>query len=847
MYEMNYASGVPAEQSGGDHGDILPEGGPMTTTADHRGHHPARGGFTLTEIAISLALTSIAVLTIFLLVPQGIRTQNQVRYKVLAAAKAMELMEAMHQPLPGKVNNSHSSDKEGVFPWDTAMAYKVFAPDLESYVETARSSAINPLPEAIAYRLDSDFDEIRRLLDAGGRVYYFVNKPPTGFYESTYVTAADTNWMSDSDKMLVGVVGEPQQNSILYHGSLKIGPYQEYYPTPPTHTWTMGFNQGPHQGYQYSDDIKTHFICYDALSRDGDIAEVFESSDTYRGEDGSRWHFGWKPFGKLANDANRHGTASLPPGADPSDPPGTAGSLFRELKRRAEAYAVAALWYANQTGLDTPTLLGLATAADAEGFARANADGDDWRKVLAMRYLAHAAAVLTSYHPDGFPAGGAPLGGDPRQSMTMGGTDYGNVAIALDNVRAWHEASVQMAVRHADRAGPYHWGAPRPLNRQVMMDHPLVQLDLWSPAITAQFEFRDTTTGSWVKNKYPAAYDPAMGDHWPPHVDNNVVTRRQWRACYPQAIDTPLTPFSYPGRVLDTDADGDLDQADRPVPTSAGGWQPALGPSSHFNLSAPFEPSQRCRQMVFWAVSWQDYEDYETHPSARIDASRYPIVAPRRKAYNDNGWKVELMDRMAWETPDESYPGNWIMRTDWQRVATVHNGLSTLTNSLHNPEYLQTFLLPKRQWDPVEMAFTGRFLREEAPIATNIDKFGNNSTSGYGLAQTSDVWMPEEWNQYAGIGDTAGEVLAGHEPRLWNPMVLLGKYGVNRDGHVTRNLGDPGSELPRSADASPYGTGKPFSWGAIDEGTVPTSVRMRATTVARINFYDPRITAGLFQ
>jgi hypothetical protein len=54
-----------------------------------------------------------------------------------------------------------------------------------------------------------------------------------------------------------------------------------------------------------------------------------------------------------------------------------------------------------------------------------------------------------------------------------------------------------------------------------------------------------------------------------------------------------------------------------------------FGDIDHYSLAMPFEPSQRCREIVFWCVDWQSYEDFETLPSAPVDASRYPIAGPR--------------------------------------------------------------------------------------------------------------------------------------------------------------------------------------------------------------------------
>jgi hypothetical protein len=53
------------------------------------------------------------------------------------------------------------------------------------------------------------------------------------------------------------------------------------------------------------------------------------------------------------------------------------------------------------------------------------------------------------------------------------------------------------------------------------------------------------------------------------------------------------------------------------------------GNPDHFTLTHPFTADERCRQLVFWAVDWQSYEDFETLPSAPLDAARYCRGAPR--------------------------------------------------------------------------------------------------------------------------------------------------------------------------------------------------------------------------
>lgn len=47
------------------------------------------------------------------------------------------------------------------------------------------------------------------------------------------------------------------------------------------------------------------------------------------------------------------------------------------------------------------------------------------------------------------------------------------------------------------------------------------------------------------------------------------------------------------------------------------GW----GDPTHFHLTRPFDPTERMRQVVFWSVDWQSYEDFEELPSPLHDAS----------------------------------------------------------------------------------------------------------------------------------------------------------------------------------------------------------------------------------
>src|SRR5262245_50422612 len=52
-----------------------------------------RSGFTLCEIALSLLILSVAVLSSLLVYPIGIKAQHLARYQVYAGVKAVEIMD----------------------------------------------------------------------------------------------------------------------------------------------------------------------------------------------------------------------------------------------------------------------------------------------------------------------------------------------------------------------------------------------------------------------------------------------------------------------------------------------------------------------------------------------------------------------------------------------------------------------------------------------------------------------------------------------------------------------------------------------------------------------------------
>jgi len=801
----------------------------MRTTPGRQGWH--RGGFSLIEVAFAIAITATAVLVVMAFFPMGIRAQNQVRFKILAATKAMEMMEWFREGTGGGfITDGSDLDKEGIMPWDSIITYRGFAPDLECANTNLRGS-LKPLPNDIAYRLESDNDEIRQILDQGGYIFYCSPSYLTGFLDGS-LPPLDQNWLSENRKLLVAVKGYPQQNSILYHPSVKVGPYQEWYPSPPAHVHERHQRQ-PHLALGDVDSV-ARTVVLDALCRDPDAAYVMRSIGTYTGPDAisglnrqtsTQMSIGYWPYARNfpENDNETSGPLSPPQSSD------------THARLGAQGYLLAAQWYCERVGIAKATLQSIVTLDAVTAFSAANSGNDAWRKVLAMRYLAHAGATLTRWYS----ASELSAGVNSTWTMTEGGlTVTGMLPVTLAMIQGWHECSLRMAVAFANN-GPYNWGAPRPLNRQVMMDHPLCQLDLWSTPISASI--------------------PAVG--------GGSAVQEQWRALYPQRIRYPCVPYSWYGRLADTNNDGCIDQrdtrdplvllprkldcglngpstdtlvpepaadsapsatsvsggwlddADRNVPRNATSWQPALGPVANFNLGMRFEPYERCRQIVVWSVDWQAFEDFETAPSAPVDASRYPVVA----SYGTG--------QTQWSSP-------WVQNDAAFRQAEAYWRSGVLfSEALHNPEHVFSYR------EPSTNLVSGARIRRSDQVMTiaDINNFGGKTT----LVQENEA------NPLSGQSPGITQLYPGTLNPVWpasddptlsaNRKIFVGAYGANRNGVPAGYL----SGVGLSRNDPPMDPSRYYTAAYVDGGSLPKSVQLRAVTVCRFNYYDGRASGAL--
>lgn len=507
-----------------------------------------RRGFTLFEVSISLVLVSFGVISVLMLFPQGIKAEQMARMRVIAGVKAQEIIDSFAT----SSNANPSTETEAPEPWDVAAGYKVFSADLETRINTHRYG-IMPVPLEIARRLDSDNDEISRVLAEGGQLFYSQASGATGLEE---VTEGAVVKQPDAltQRLVFAVVGYAQNNHITFLPQ-KAWPYYSPYPSPPGHS--------EKQDRYYPGD-QTSFVyqgCRIALwegvgsggpdnglgTTDADIAKVFE----YGTGTGA---YGYRPYA-LGGTKDEAG---------------------------AIRYVQSALWYVNRKGITADWY------APAEPFTvktkvdermalfRALPDQEWWKYVQAFRFLSHAATCMTRWK-NLTELGGQPSGPTgftiPAATIDMGTSP--EVMLTHDKIVYYHELCLQMAMLYA-ASQPYDWGAPRPTQRSIFMDHPLIEYDLWSAPLSGT-------------------------------ITNTAQAAEQWRPVAARPITTIGRSMDFP---------------DRAIPSTL--W----GDPANFTLARPFKAEERCRQLVFWSVDWMGYEDFETAPSGPIDASKYQFAAP---------------------------------------------------------------------------------------------------------------------------------------------------------------------------------------------------------------------------
>jgi hypothetical protein len=562
----------------------------------------AARGFTLFEVGLSLVIVTFAVVTVLMFIPMGLRAQQKSRFQLLASAKALELIEQFS----GKSGGERVADFETPEPWEARpFCYSSTRWDIECRVSRWDSGVI-PLPNDIAARIDSDGDEIQRVLAGGGQVFY-IDPRALPSVDPRYVVPDAPN---EAQKLVFAVVGYAQNNAIPVL-PWKAWPYRAAYPSPPLFAALNAGQRFPPAPAALSQVTTSDGELWDSFEgwnngnpapspatvRDPLMHAIFRATasfeNTMRGQN--------LPLAQRNADV-----APLKPVRDAlvaavlayCQDKYTNGPLTGSLPVSGRNPAGEFQDYLLAPGVTDFATLGrqydddfnaLCRAAEqlpgeAYNLAKARTRAELALRVQCLRFMAFAMATYYQRHQTDL------------ADIDLSVFTFNGQPLSADRLRYYHDRCKQFAMRYA--AGcPYDWGAPRPITRSIMMDNPLIEFDLFSPP-----------RGGTIAGTSPA------------------VQAAMWRPVSAQTVTSIGMPAVYPGVLAGATWDNSrspfLPMDDR----SAG--QALWGDGSHFTLTRPFEPSERCRQLVFWSVDWQAYEDFETAPGATLDASRCPLTGP---------------------------------------------------------------------------------------------------------------------------------------------------------------------------------------------------------------------------
>ncbi len=775
-----------------------------------------RHGLTLFEVLFSALLITLTGATVLLLLPRALRTQEQARFQLYATAQTLSLVEHFNcHPLldaPGSellpTTNPDAAGVQRGSPWDVPFAYWGRNHDLDTRM-WSRWSGMLPVPTSIARRLDSDNDEIRTLLDGGGQLYYANPVPDTGQAAAGVRMFRPPN---EARRLVFGVVGYAQQNAMPAL-PWKSWPYYAWYPSPP--------EGSPEEANDPLVKLITSCVMdpEDTTLPSGMDAVWLTNGNGWILHDGKRAGFRWYR-------STYHRNPPVPPGGSSYDaaPPRAEDAVrYVAVAYRHAAAGVAAgelprvfLDGGEASDADIEQALGLGSGPAIPAAARG-------RNVNRVRFLAHAAACLTRHFRPAatarIPVTGIGAIADPTHTFTPANLLKGvmiaatvfdvpsaqdtsdglrngclrgpggewlsdpetklplyrvasRVAYRVQTPSGWadvlspegtfprlthdqivnhHRNCLRLAMAFAARF-PDDWSAPRPANRSIMTDVPLLQWD-----VLDRQPLSGLLTGTTV-----------AATQWHPLA----MRLPDVSAGYSRSFTMPA-PYLAPGE----------DPATRPLAARlAIPW----GDPAHATLTTAFNPVERCRELVAWAVDWQSFEDFETAPGPPLDASLYPLAVPTANA--NRTWAQRRSNGL-WDEDDLA--------------------------RFRNPDRYRTFIcdMDNRHPDPAQAAYrpsgdpiTTRTARGDRVISvtdSTLKDLGNVSAGQPGRA----YWRP----------DRQAYTFAFSDLTTVDPTCVFNQlHGADRNGN-----------------------------GVLDRGPLPASQRLRATTVTRFIVYDPRLPVTL--
>lgn len=574
-----------------------------------------RSALTLFEVALSLLIMATVVTTAMAVFPTGLRVQSQVRARIFAVAAFQDMLKITSSPKIWRWGSEGRTAADR--PW---MNARCWAADADSVDLSKDTTGFKPLPDAIAWRLESDDDDIARHLAEGGRLYY----------------RNDNEHISG---LVFAIIGAPQQDVMRTLPQMRwpyydylimpylLGPMDANRPFEEPYTYNGNANQGDFNG-DFADKIKRGIGFDGALVRRFADADATAYGDAFYDDatmetpeiaafgDATHHHISKTIWTSNGGDGVEWDEANVDGNGLLTEPELEA---FR-TQRAIIALREPTLGSRNQSVYDT-FMAALPDMNAIDGEYRLDPDRV---AVLAsvLRWHAFACGQISYF---------------ASENTGMAGRAIPDPDARVARFQRAHEAALRYN-RYLQLHRPYDFVTVRDITHPLMSDYPLLQHDVFGVALAD-----------------PGRGDPVISHAW------DYLTAQPIRAyrgeSHSRAKDAPEMWYRDSGNHLTVETFSWTPQPNIDVHPGISADPTAVAVSiasagtlhQRWNLTNRFQASERCRQFVAWQVDWQSYQDFERLPGATVEAAQLGAQMHNNAGTFDH-WNARRQSAGGWTT-----------------------------------------------------------------------------------------------------------------------------------------------------------------------------------------------------
>lgn len=579
----------------------------------------AQQGMTLFEVAMALLIMAIVVTTAVAVFPTGLKGQQLVRGEILAVAAFQNMLDRLGTPRPETWGSEGRAADDR--PW---MNARVWAADADGMLLTAGDTGFKPIPDQVAWRFDSDDNEIARHLQDGGKLFYLNHDNAWRNYVFAMVGAPQQEVMRVLPQMrwpyydylsvryLRGGADANRPREQLFGGPMGSNAIEGEY-------WSkrgIGFDGAVIRQFADLDPVAYGDAFYLDATHDDEGIRLWSTRPAHErridraqwvagGGDGAEWdeaiiggnwdgYLDWQEWARFRLE--RALIALLEPDPGARDP------------------AVLAVFMANP-----PDVVTIATAYQA----------DPLRTVVmanVLRYYTFVSGILSL---------------EASRSTSMVGRAIPDPNPAIRQHQQAHELALRYN-RYLQLHQPADLRTVRDITHGLMSDHLLLQHDVFGIPLAE------------------AGVGSAISHAWDYLVAEPLHAHRSESHSLPKTADEVYTiPVSATGAAATTWTPKPNQTIHPGISAGVETMHVALqtnGPGDvhqRWNLTNRFAASERCRQFVAWQVDWQNYEDAERVPGASHEAAQLAVqMHDNRGVFDWTNARRQVMGGWATFHPD---------------------------------------------------------------------------------------------------------------------------------------------------------------------------------------------------